>query len=161
MIFAFYFTVIFDDGSDNRVFDSDCTTPDRTPGRCLRLTTCTALTTVSSNRLRRYFCGFEGSEPKVCCPQPRSEVPLRETTPRPVIRTPSPPRPVRQTPRPVRPTPTPRTTVIFEEEPRNRGPVTSSPITGTKPPFLPQSKLTVNLYLIPGSKKILKLGFYL
>lgn len=146
----FSFLVIFEDDRENRVFNADCRTPDRRPGRCIRLTSCTALRQgVSRNRLRRYFCGFEGDEPKVCCPRPRDEV----TPPRPVIRTTARPT-TRATPRTtVRPTirttrrPTPRTTVRSEEA-RNGGQpfgITPRPRPDslTKPPFLPQCKYDV------------------
>ncbi|XP_035204544.1 proclotting enzyme-like [Stegodyphus dumicola] len=79
--------VFEDDRRNTRPQSADCWTPDQLPGRCIRLTNCQALrSTTNYNRLRRYFCGFEGEEPRVCCPLPREEVrfiPGTTTTRRP------------------------------------------------------------------------------
>lgn len=65
-----FLSVIFEDDNENRLFTSECRTPDRKSGYCMRLTSCVILLqSVNWNRLRGHFCGFEGEEPKVCCPQ--------------------------------------------------------------------------------------------
>lgn len=128
--------IIFED-NENRLFNADCRTPDGRPGRCVRFTTCGVLLQgTNRNILRRYFCGFEGDEPKVCCPQPRNEVvtprPTLRTTPRTTLRT-----TIRTTRRPTR-----RTTVRFDDEPRNAGHGTTQgprPDSLTRPSFLPKT----------------------
>ncbi|XP_052132717.1 venom protease-like [Frankliniella occidentalis] len=56
---------------------SDCTTPANLPGNCQRIQSCHSLYLLMQQRLnsvqidflRRSQCGFEGRNPKVCCPQ--------------------------------------------------------------------------------------------
>ncbi|GFX86011.1 CLIP domain-containing serine protease [Trichonephila clavipes] len=62
--------IVFEDTDErnNRSPDTECLTPDRQRGSCVRWTACPSLRRISNwNRLQPYVCGFDGSEPKVCC----------------------------------------------------------------------------------------------
>lgn len=61
-----------------------CTTPDRKQGDCKNIRQCEPLLKILRKRplanseadfLRRSQCGFEGSDPKVCCPSEQSSEP--------------------------------------------------------------------------------------
>lgn len=62
-----------------------CTTPDRRQGNCRNIRQCESLLKVLTKRpltnsdadfLRRSQCGFEGSDPRVCCPEGQTTRPL-------------------------------------------------------------------------------------
>ncbi|XP_054712012.1 proclotting enzyme-like [Uloborus diversus] len=136
--------IVFEsDGRSSSLPNSDCLTPDRQSGRCLRLTACTALRLGNNpRRLRNYFCGFEGDEPKVCCPEPRDDTgrnaisPTTTTTRRPV-------RTRRPTTRRTTAITTQRTTTttLRTTTTTRRSTTTSRSRVGllTKPSFLPDS----------------------
>ncbi|KAG8187278.1 hypothetical protein JTE90_019167 [Oedothorax gibbosus] len=59
--------IVFED--DDRNPSSDCSTPSRLPGQCIRWSRCPALRGINNwSRLQPHVCGFSGSEPSVCCP---------------------------------------------------------------------------------------------
>lgn len=64
-----------------------CTTPSNQPGECIPLTKCAVLYAILKKRpissanadlLRRSQCGFEGTTPKVCCPDENAPPPTPE-----------------------------------------------------------------------------------
>ncbi|KAK3909569.1 Melanization protease 1 [Frankliniella fusca] len=106
---------------------STCTTPDSMPGTCIVIRSCPALYKLLQGPkplprdvvqfLQRSTCGFEGRNPKVCCP---GLDPVQ--TQGGGTFTPSPPRPTRPTPPPT-------------ESPWNNRPATSRP--PSRPPTQP------------------------
>ncbi|XP_042900195.1 proclotting enzyme [Parasteatoda tepidariorum] len=123
--------IIFEDDDRTNRFTAkyDCIDPIRNRGTCMRLTGCPSLRRISNyNRLQPFICGFEGSEPRVCCAieegvdtgEPRIP-PTRRTTTR---RTPTPTRRRIST---RRPTVTTTTTTTRRPPPENL----------LKPSFLP------------------------
>nr|AGI44422.1 TSVP-SEP protein [Cotesia vestalis] len=61
--------------------ETDCTNPINLPGKCMNIRSCTPLLdllrtygTSVTNFLRNSLCGFDGRDPKVCCPTSESNV---------------------------------------------------------------------------------------
>ncbi|GFY75235.1 proclotting enzyme [Trichonephila inaurata madagascariensis] len=123
--------IVFEDTDErnNRSPDTECLTPERQRGSCIRWTACPSLRRISNwNRLQPYVCGFDGSEPKVCC---RSQT---DTQDRGSFTTTTTRRPPRRTP-PTRRTTTPTPTRRPITPPPRREPV----VNEMKPRFLPDN----------------------
>lgn len=63
------------------ILETDCTNPINLPGKCMNIRSCTPLLdllrtygTSVTNFLRNSLCGFDGRDPKVCCPTSESNV---------------------------------------------------------------------------------------
>lgn len=123
-----------DDEDSNQDVQEPCVTPSRASGDCISVSLCPELTkNLDFNLLRQSICGFEGEEPKVCCPISGNKVVTTTTTT--TTR-----RPVTPTRRPVTPTRAPRTRPT-RPPPRTPTPkpVTPSPDTiGKRPADLPE-----------------------
>ncbi|KAG8187277.1 hypothetical protein JTE90_019166 [Oedothorax gibbosus] len=134
--------VFEDDDRPSRNPNSDCSTPAREPGQCVRWTRCPILRGINNwNRLQPHVCGFAGSEPRVCCPleDEFDERNVFTTTTRRPRRTTTRKRTTTTTTRRTSPV-TRGTTSTTTTTRRPTTPSTRRPTTDeTKPRFLPES----------------------